>query len=124
MSAKANESGSAKMGYIGGESRNQRYLLPEAINDCMVKTTRAVCGQDSSGIEFNLRYVLVVSLFDVSMGEDSNIEVSFVQPSLATLGCTLARRREILHVNRQQPESIAFFVGNLPVRLEVPCLYC
>ena len=35
MSAKANESGSEKMGYIGGESRNQRYLLPEAINDCI-----------------------------------------------------------------------------------------
>ena len=33
MSAKANESGSAKMGYIGGESRNQRYLLPEAIDE-------------------------------------------------------------------------------------------
>jgi hypothetical protein len=33
MSAKANESGGAKMGYIGGESRNQRYRLPEAIDD-------------------------------------------------------------------------------------------
>jgi hypothetical protein len=33
MSAKANQSGGAKLGYIGGESRNQRYLLPEAIDD-------------------------------------------------------------------------------------------
>ena len=33
MSAKANRSGGAQMGYIGGESRNQRYLLPEAIDD-------------------------------------------------------------------------------------------
>jgi transposase len=33
MSAKANESGGAQMGYIGGESRNQRYLLPETIDD-------------------------------------------------------------------------------------------
>ena len=33
MSAKANQSGGAQMGYISGESRNQRYLLPEAIDD-------------------------------------------------------------------------------------------
>ena len=33
MSAKANQSGGAQMGYIGGESRNQRYLLPETIDD-------------------------------------------------------------------------------------------
>jgi transposase len=33
MSGKANESGGAKMGYIGGESRNQRYLFPETIDD-------------------------------------------------------------------------------------------
>ena len=112
--------------YIGGRVGISDTCYRRRSTTALAKTTRAVCGQDSSVIEFNLRYALVVSLFDVSvaMGEDSNIEVSFVQPSLATLGCTLARRREILHVNRQQPESIAFFVGNLPVRLEVPCLYC
>ena len=41
MSAKANQSGGAKLGYIGGESRNQRYLLPEAIDDYINRWDRS-----------------------------------------------------------------------------------
>src|SRR4051794_20208493 len=33
MSAKANRNGGTEMGYIRGESRNQIYLLPEAVDD-------------------------------------------------------------------------------------------
>ena len=44
MSAKANQSGGAKLGYIGGESRNQRYLLPEAIDDYINRWDRSPPG--------------------------------------------------------------------------------
>jgi hypothetical protein len=44
MSAKANQSGGAKLGYIGGESRNQRYLLLEAIDDYINRWDRSPPG--------------------------------------------------------------------------------